>query len=879
MTRPIRVLHLEDQDRDARLIRDKLALEGLACEIALARGREDFVSGLRTGRLDLILLDYNVPGYDGMEALRHAREALPDVPVIVISGVLDEEHAVECLKAGAVDYLLKQRLQRLGSAMSRALQEAAAGALLRRQEQALRENERRLELALEASNLATWDWDIASGKVQFSPQWWRILGYEPGEIPTRIEAWETLTHPDDLVRVRSALADQFKGVVSTLDVEYRMRAKHGEWRWIRSVGRVVERDSASRAVRGTGTHGDVSERKQAEERIARLNRIYAVLSGINSAIVRVADRRALFRETCRIATEQGRFRFAWVGMLDDKTLDIVPVAWAGFEDGFLAQCPRSARPEAPGGRSVAGEVMRSGKASFVDDVDSNESLIYREQMRARGYRARCMLPLTVAGRTVGLLSLYAGEPGVFDDEERKLLQELAGDVSFALDHLGKKERLDYLAYYDELTGLPNRTLFRDRADQILMRLHGQQAAGVAVVILDVDGLHNINASAGRQAGDGILREIARRLGTGRLGANHVARVGADVFAALLVDLQSEAELLNFLEQRVGSTLGEPIRALDTDFSISVRCGVAVFPGDGADAEALLQNAEAALRSAKARGDRCLFYSAELNARAGERLALRSQLAQALERGQLELHYQPQLAIATGEAIGMEALLRWRHPDKGWIPPSEFIPIAEESGLILPIGEWGLRTACAQNKAWQDAGLPPLTMSVNLSALQFRQADIVQRIDAILRDTGLSPRDLDLEITESMVVSAGALARLRELTALGVTLSMDDFGTGYSSLGALRQYPLNRLKMDRSFVHDLPGSEHAAAIASAIVGMARALGLSVIAEGVETATQAEFLQSIWCEHAQGFYYSKALPPREAEAWLRSRMERRKPGDSQ
>jgi EAL domain-containing protein (putative c-di-GMP-specific phosphodiesterase class I) len=287
------------------------------------------------------------------------------------------------------------------------------------------------------------------------------------------------------------------------------------------------------------------------------------------------------------------------------------------------------------------------------------------------------------------------------------------------------------------------------------------------------------------------------------------------------------------------------------------------------------NADAAMYRAKDVGrNSAQFYAPEMSKKAIERVSTEAALRQALQLGQFELHYQPQVAISTGEAIGMEALIRWRHPQMGMIPPVKFIPVAEESGLIVPIGEWVMRTACRQNKAWQDAGLPALPVSVNLSAVQLKQAGFVGLVAQVLKDTGLDPRYLDLELTESMVMGKTevVIARLEELKSLGVALSMDDFGTGYSNLGYLKSFPLDELKIDQSFVRDLPSSKDASAIAGAIVSMGRSLGLRIIAEGVETFAQAEFLSGNDCDHAQGYLYSKPLPADEFAAWLKANQEK-------
>ena len=451
-----------------------------------------------------------------------------------------------------------------------------------------------------------------------------------------------------------------------------------------------------------------------------------------------------------------------------------------------------------------------------------------------------------------------------------------GPVRVVVAHENITERkvheshIEYLATHDALTDLPNRNLLNDRITQAIKHA-GRAQLELAVLFVDLDNFKYVNDGFGHSVGDELLRVIARELRALVRSSDTVARLGGDEFVLLLDDLKNAALDATTISRKVLDRFSRPFVVGVREFTITASIGISLYPEDGQGPDTLLMNADAAMYHAKEAGRNTFQFSApEMKNKAIDRVALEGALRRALQLGQFELHYQPLVLIASGEAVGMEALIRWRHPELGLVPPAQFIPMAEETGLIVPIGEWVLRNACAQNKAWQDAGLRPLIVSVNLSALQLRHAGLVDLVARILNETGLDARYLDLELTETMVMGKAqpVIDCLHALKALGVTLSIDDFGTGYSNLGYLKSFPLDQLKIDGSFVKDLPDSSHAASIVRAIVSMAHSLGLRVVAEGVETAAQAQFLVSLWCEHAQGYLYSRPLPAADFARWLAS-----------
>jgi len=435
-------------------------------------------------------------------------------------------------------------------------------------------------------------------------------------------------------------------------------------------------------------------------------------------------------------------------------------------------------------------------------------------------------------------------------------------------------QIQYLAFHDELTGLGNRRLLTERLEAELNRAR-RSGARLAVLLLDLDRFKTINDTLGHSSGDQLLIAVAERLRQAIAPSTHVYRMGGDEFTVLL----SELESVEAAEQMAGRLLKEfeaPIVFNGTGYHITVSIGIAIGPEDGDTPELLLKHADAALYCAKSDRNAYRIYDPSMSDSAHERFQLENDLRRALDEDQFYLVYQPLVDLRNGRVTGVEALLRWMHPERGNIPPGVFIPIAEETGLINEIGEWVIRTACAQNKAWQDAGLPPFIVSVNLSMRQFHQHDLADRIRAILEETGLEPRWVGLEITESMTADVEfAYETLRKLKEVGVQISLDDFGTGYSSLSYLKRYPIDKLKIDRSFVADLERDGNDAAIVSTIAAMARHLNLRVTAEGVESEEQLRFLRAELCEEAQGFYYTR---PVTADAFVEWFEEHRKDSEA-
>jgi diguanylate cyclase (GGDEF)-like protein len=448
-------------------------------------------------------------------------------------------------------------------------------------------------------------------------------------------------------------------------------------------------------------------------------------------------------------------------------------------------------------------------------------------------------------------------------ETEKLLAEKSLHLEKTLrTHKEAEQSLVQVTNYDVLTGLPNRFLFLDRLGHAISR-SARNHRMVAVLLLDIDNFKTINDTLGHTHGDLLLQDVADRLRCCVLEDDTLARIGGDEFAIVLEGV-SEIEEIAAIAQKIMAIFSLPFAPSGQEIYVTPSMGITIYPMDGHDSDSLLKNADAAMYSAKEYGrNHFRFYTTDMNALAIERFAMEGALRRAIEREEFVLHYQPQVDIKSGRVIGVEALLRWNHPERGLVAPNEFIPLLEGNNLILPVGEWVLRTACAQSRAWLDAGLPPLRMAVNLSARQFRQDNLVELIDSILRETGVSPQQLELELTEGLLMenTSKTSAILGQLKSRGVLVAIDDFGTGYSSLSYLKRFPIDRLKIDRSFVRDIITDSNDAAIAVAVISLGRSLGLSVIAEGVESEDQLEFLGVQKCDEYQGFHFSHPVPPEE------------------
>lgn len=615
---------------------------------------------------------------------------------------------------------------------------------------------------------------------------------------------------------------------------------------------------------------DITTRRQQETKIARLSRIHAVLSGINSAIVRIRDRQSLYGEACRIAVEHGNFRMAWIGAFDARSRKVRMLAQAGLPSEFS---------EGEAGAGPVVELVPHGPAQFaleelrpVYDNDIAGSLYLSKLRRIairQGAKSVIALPLIVEDALFGLLVLYGSERNFFDEEELKLLKELSGDISFALESIAKGEKAEYLAYYDPLTGLPNRRLFFDSFRHQLTRAK-KSGQSVILQLVDIDRFRMINETYGRDGGDELIAAVAARIGEAVGEEDLVARVGSDVFAVATAGEWLAARAAHILEGFYSSVFDAPFEVGGEEIRVSAKAGVAVYPDDGQEGQALMNNAEAAQHTAKKRNRRLAFYSPAMNERVGDSIRLENRLRRALEGDEMLMWYQPKVGAADRRITGYEALMRWQDRERGeMVAPGKFIPIMEETGLILEAGRQGLARITRDCSDWAERGVAVSRVAVNVSLMQLREDDFVDSLIGARARTEAAGCELDIELTESVLMEnvESIVPKLQNLSGLGVRIAVDDFGTGYSSLAYISRLPIHALKVDRSFVSGMTQDQNSLTIVKSTITLAHSLGLKVIAEGVETAEQADLLTTLQCDELQGYYFSRPVPPGEVGEVLR------------
>jgi len=725
---PLRLLLAEDSEDDAILV--ALALEQHGFELAARRVAD--AGGLRAALAseawDVVVSDYSMPGFGGLQALALVREMRPDLPFVLVSAAIGEDTAVDAMKAGAADYVMKGNLARLGPAVERELREAA----------------------------------------------------------TR------------------------------------------------------------------------REKRAAERTLAHLGRVREVMSALNATMVRACDREELYRQAASVLVRTGGFRLAWIGIRGDAgalVVQAVEAEEAGGAEIADDDC-----------RDAAGDAVRaleSGLPAVTIELAATEP--GRFDWAARGMGSRMAIPIGISGRAEGVLVLYARDPLFFDEQETRLIRELAADLSFGLDHIGRKERLDFLAYSDPATGPGNRSPFPARpAQRVAASIRARRRLAVAVI--DIDRFRLLNESMGRHVGDRLLRRIGERI-VRCVQETQVAHIGSGHFAVVLEDVEGMDHAARLVRGAIADCFADAFFIDGAECRVSARAGLAFFPDDHADPARLLRNAESAAERAKERSDPCVLYTEQMTAQVSERVLLENRLLGALARREFEVFYQPKVAVRGRRLVSVEALLRWRPKPEGLVLPGGFISVLEETGLVCDVGDWVLARARRDRAEWLANGLPAPRIAVNVSVKQLALPDFIPRLAAAIgeRDGGI-----DLEVTESVLMDDvdGCIGKLEQAHAMGANIAIDDFGTGYSSLAYLARLPVQALKIDRAFVSrlDLDGQAHT--MTGAIVSIARSLGLSTIAEGVETEGQARVLEALGCDEMQGFLTGRPVPFAELSAMLES-----------
>ncbi|HUW50647.1 MAG TPA: EAL domain-containing protein [Sulfuricella sp.] len=806
----IPALLVEDNPGDARLIREALA-ESTEPRFRLewAENLGQALEILKQRQFAVVLLDLSLPDSQGMHTVQSIEEAAPGIPVVVLTGLDDEALAVKAVRSGAQDYLVKS------DATPHLLTRVVRYAIERQRiGRSLHENEARLAALFE---------HMGSGVAVFQPS-------ADGENFV-FSAFNRAAEQIDRINRDQVIGKKIQEVFPA----------------VRDFGflDVLKRVWQS----GAAEHFPVSFYQ--DDRIAgwRENHVYKLPSGEIVAIYDDVTERRRSEENLRLAAK----------VFESSTAGIVITDTAGHILNVNAAFTRITGYRLAEIRGATPRLLKSGRHDDTFYREMWESLLETGHWQGEIWNKRKNGEIYPEWMSVGNVKNDQGETTHF-----------VGTFSDITQRKAAEERINYLAHHDALTGLPNRTLLNDRIGQTLAACQYQHHKA-ALLLIDLDRFKNINESLNHDFGDHLLQLVAERLGGCIRALDTLARSGGDEFVVLMSEVHNLGEI-SVMAKAILTAMNQPFQVEGQEIIITSSIGISVYPDDGDDTQTLLKNADVAMYRAKEQGrNNCQFYTQNMNVRTFETLVLENSLRHALKLQQFELHYQPQLDIASGTIIGMEALIRLHHPELGMVPPANFIPIAEETGLIVPIGEWVIQQACIQTKAWHDLGYDDLHVAVNLSARQFRQPGLVQTVEKALADSGLPPARLELELTESILMqdTEETLATLLRLKDMGVQLSIDDFGTGFSSLGYLKRFNLDKLKIDQSFVRDITSDPNDLAIARAVIALGHSLNLKVIAEGVETAEQLALLRENGCDEMQGYYFSRPRPAGEIPQLLQDK----------
>ncbi len=730
-----------------------------------------------------------------------------------------------------------------------------------RSEERLRSSHERFEMVSRATSDVVWDWNLVTNEVWWNENFQKLFGYESQEVGAYADSWTSRIHPEDAPRVKSQVDAAIATGAKAWAGEYRLRRKDGSYADVYDRGLLMH-DTAGRAVRIIGAIMDISERKHAEGRVRVHAERQAAIARFGQFALGRPSAEELYTEAARALRCEGVDAVSLLEMFAERREYLVRATQGEGPHASLGQkgamAPDSVWPEilrenAP---RIAGKKYLAGRP-----LDKP----WRAWLRTMG--SAVYAPVRDDDKPVAMLCIYAVQEHAFGAEDVRFAEAVGNVLSSALQRQKAEARLAHLAQFDALTGLPNRTLLQDRVGQSVVQSRRRQCH-TGVLFVDLDRFKLVNDTLGHHQGDALICQVGQRLLACVRAGDTVGRISGDEFAVVLADMArpDDAALVG---QKILEALAAPFDLGGNEAYITASIGIAVYPGDGDDAETLLKNADMAMYRAKesARNSFC-FFTAEMNQRSVAKAQLNTDLRHAMERGEFALHYQPKVDLASGALCGLEALMRWNHPARGLVSPAEFIPALEESGLIIPVGEWVIEEACRQLHRWRSAGRMPVPVAVNLSPKQFRRRDL----DALIRDAlvtaGISAEFLELEITESCLMEnpEDAVRVMHNLRAAGLRISIDDFGTGYSSLSYLTRLPLSALKIDRSFVRDADTSAAAASIVRAVIDMAQNLHLTVVAEGVETEEQAAFLRRHGCDQAQGYLFSRPVPADATAALL-------------
>ncbi|SFN88928.1 PAS domain S-box-containing protein/diguanylate cyclase (GGDEF) domain-containing protein [Nitrosospira briensis] len=858
----LRILYVEPNADDIDLTKQALASIAPHLKIESLRSAEQVFHGfaMREAKdaFDVLLLDYRLPGVPATDILKELCQVRGlDLPIILVAGQDDEEIARQSLKLGAADYVVKSAgyLQRLPTVIENVWLRAESA----RRERTLLEERTRLSLATEAAAIGIWEWNTATNEVIWDDRMYEIYGAPRGSTIT-YEVWKSYTHPDDLPEQEAQL-EKITAEDGRKQLDFRILRGPGCVRHLH-IAKAVKWGQNGSELRIVGTAIDITKRKETELAIQEHAMQQSLIAAFGQKALASADLDELWDEVAGVASHGLNVDFCKVLQLAPDLRSFILKAGSGWQKGWIGR-QTSFTYENSQNRFV----LASHQPVIVNDFRWETRFKPSSILRSHGIRSSANVLISGAGGAYGILGAYSRDAKRFTSGSINFLQSLANILATAIDRKTTEERLTYLAQFDPLTELPNRSLFLDRLRQAMEQ--AQRSRGrVGVVFADLDRFKIVNDTMGHSTGDKLLVLVAQRLQQCVRSGDTVARLGGDEFAFILSNL-ARAEDATIVAEKVIAALSLLFELDGQEIYTSVSLGISIYPGDGTDADSLLRNADTAMFQAKEQGRAIYqFYLPQMNERAVARLKIETQLRGALARREFVLHYQPKASLTSGEITGFEALLRWQHPAHGLVPPLKFISVLEDTGLIVSVGEWVVRTVCDQLNKWQSQGLVLHPVSVNLSARQFQQQDLDSVIGKTLEMTAIDPHFLEFELTESVLMKEAEAAAnaLQNLKAFGVKISMDDFGTGYSSLAYLKRFPLDTLKIDRAFIRDVTTDLDDAAIAVAMIKLAHSLGLKVVAEGVETRAQLDFLIENGCDEMQGYYFSQPLPLERASQAL-------------
>jgi diguanylate cyclase (GGDEF)-like protein/PAS domain S-box-containing protein len=811
----IRVLYVDDNAHDRALVRDALENESDGFAVTEASSRAEFEAALARGGYDLVLSDFNILGFTGLQVIEAVRAADPQAPVVIVTGTGSEETGVEAMKLGSSDYVIKspRHIQRLPQTIMTVLEKRRLQQEREKVDAQLKESEALFHTLARAAPVGIFRTDAAGELNYMNQRCAEIAGYPAAKGLGR--GWIKAVHPADRERVS---AEWFAAVAAGSDFQSEFRYQHPDGAVRHVLGQAQPDRTEAGEVRGfVGTVTDLTERERDRRDLERQARI---IDQIHDAVAEV-DMDGIVRSWNK--GSERMLGFTKEEMVGQPIERIYP---KGMWQWRL--------------QHVIEPVLRKGQHEVeVEHITKDGRSIW-------------------VHLSLSLLRDEAGKP--------------VGTLGYSIDiteRLRQQQELTYRAYHDELTGLENRRAMRDGLEVALMaaRERGQR---IGLVVLNLDRLHHVNDTLGYAVGDQVLVEASRRLRV--LAAEDNCRVGRIAGDEFLLLTQPDGGVAAFerIAREAARLLGQPY-AVGGAQTVYLTCSVGVSwsPEAGNDAAQLLGQADLALNIAKQQGrNRVVMYSAERSSDMAERIVVGAEMREALQRDEIRLHYQPLVDAQQGSIAGAEALMRWTNARLGSIGPSRFIPVAEDTGMIIRLGDYALRTAIAQLRAWDVEGRRAVPVSVNVSAWQFQRPEFIAEIEHALGDAGVAPGLLKLELTESTVMddAQAAVQKMTRLKQLGVRISLDDFGTGYSSLGYLRKLPIDEVKIDQSFVRDIVSDSYAATLCRAIIAMSQQLHFTVVAEGVETPAQAQMLRDSGCQLLQGFLYSKAVAASDFGALL-------------